>query len=374
MIKKLMSYLLGNSIKKLFIFLGPIYIKIGQILSYDYPILNELYTLQNKCPDIKKEDLIKFQKKYPQLNISDNSIANGSIAVVHKGLYKEKEIAIKIKRPNIEKVIENSIWYTKILVNFILWIPIFRFLNLKEKIYTVINLYKEQTNFIKEVNNWKLFKEANKNSSNIITPLFFEDQCNDEILVMEYLEGNNIISENYRSLNENEKVKIGNSLVSNYFSGIINGVVHGDLHCGNIAYRDDKVIIYDYGIIIELSDHEKEGMINILNGLFKKDIKYTITNFIKYFVINEDNNKLNLDNIKYENFIDINKKPDVIDLFFKVKKYIELNNLNFNNKMILFELSILPINSTINYINVKKNFDYLLEYMAKDIANSILEL
>lgn len=369
-----MSYLLGNSIKKLFIFLGPIYIKIGQILSYDYPILNELYTLQNKCPDIKKEDLIKFQKKYPQLNISDNSIANGSIAVVHKGLYKEKEIAIKIKRPNIEKVIENSIWYTKILVNFILWIPIFRFLNLKEKIYTVINLYKEQTNFIKEVNNWKLFKEANKNSSNIITPLFFEDQCNDEILVMEYLEGNNIISENYRSLNENEKVKIGNSLVSNYFSGIINGVVHGDLHCGNIAYRDDKVIIYDYGIIIELSDHEKEGMINILNGLFKKDIKYTITNFIKYFVINEDNNKLNLDNIKYENFIDINKKPDVIDLFFKVKKYIELNNLNFNNKMILFELSILPINSTINYINVKKNFDYLLEYMAKDIANSILEL
>lgn len=369
-----MSYLLGNSIKKLFIFFGPIYIKIGQILSYDYPILNELYTLQNKCPDIKKEDLIKFQKKYPQLNISDNSIANGSIAVVHKGTYKDKEVAIKIRRPNIEKVIENSIWYTNILVNFILWIPTFRFLNLKEKIITVINLYKEQTDFIKEVKNWKLFNKANKNSTNIITPLFFEDQCNEEIIVMEYLEGNNIISESYKELNENEKIKIGNSLVSNYFSGIINGVVHGDLHCGNIAYLDDKVIIYDYGIIIKLSDYEKEGMINILNGLFKKDIKYTIINFIKYFVINEDNNKLNLDNIKYNDFIDFSKKPDVIDLFFKVKKYIELNNLKFNNKMTLFELSLLPFNSTINYININKDFSFLLKYLVNDIVNSILDL
>ena len=35
----------GRILKNIFIFMGPIYIKLGQLLSYEYPILNKLYEL-----------------------------------------------------------------------------------------------------------------------------------------------------------------------------------------------------------------------------------------------------------------------------------------------------------------------------------------
>ena len=53
--------LIGITITKLFIFLGPVYIKLGQLLSYNYPILDQLHTLQNDCPWLTKKE-IKYYK------------------------------------------------------------------------------------------------------------------------------------------------------------------------------------------------------------------------------------------------------------------------------------------------------------------------
>lgn len=45
---------LGICIRNIFLLLGPIYIKLGQVMSYDYPILKELYTLQDNCGSPRK--------------------------------------------------------------------------------------------------------------------------------------------------------------------------------------------------------------------------------------------------------------------------------------------------------------------------------
>lgn len=40
--------------------------------------------------------------------------------MVHKGILNGKQVAIKIKRPNIDKQIKNSLWHTRILKHFML--------------------------------------------------------------------------------------------------------------------------------------------------------------------------------------------------------------------------------------------------------------
>ena len=95
--------LIGFLLKKILIYLGPIYIKLGQLLSYDYPIFKNLQTLQNKCPELNSKEINYFQNKYPNLNISDQCFAAGSVSVVHTGFIENTIVAIKIKRPNIDK-------------------------------------------------------------------------------------------------------------------------------------------------------------------------------------------------------------------------------------------------------------------------------
>ena len=196
--------LIGNILKNIFIYLGPIYIKIGQIIALDYPILNNLYKLQNKCPKLNEKQVLYYQNKYKNLNIQKECLASGSIAVVHIGNYNNNKIAIKMKRPNIDRSITNSLWYTRFFIKIFLSIPFFSTLNLEKKIETTLELYKKQTDFKNEVNNWLLYKETVKNSTNIIVPYFYEEFCNDEIIVMQFIGGNNIINDNDK-LDDNKK-------------------------------------------------------------------------------------------------------------------------------------------------------------------------
>ncbi len=373
--KNLFYRTFGKIIKNIFIFLGPIYIKIGQILSYDYPILNQLYTLQNDCPPLGNKTIKEIQEKYKLLNITDKQIAAGSIAVVHLGKLNNKSIVIKIKRPGIENKIKNSLWYTKIFINIILFIPTFKVLNLKRKIITVLDLYQNQTNFKNEIENWKLYKNFCKNSSNIIIPHMYEEFSNDEIIVMDYVKGDSILD---IQLTNKQKHEIYNCVFGQFLYGLIKGIVHGDLHCGNFAYSNNKIIIYDFGIIIKLSKHEQTGMMNIFNSLYEKDAKSLINNFIKYFIIEDTENDISSFILDDEMIREMHKKifreKNIIFLLLSIKNYIECLNLQFNNKMTLVELSCMSINSTFMKLNINKDQHTLINNIVEDISQSIIDL
>lgn len=361
--------LLGIFLKNIFIFLGPIYIKLGQLLSYNYPILNELYILQNNCPPLSQSEISYFQKKYTYLNICNTQIASGSIAVVHQGIYKDKEIVIKMKRPDIEKSINKSIWYSTLMKNILTYIPFLKCLNLKSKIEMVIKMYRSQTDFNKELENWKIYKKHNQNIINLKIPYFFEELCNEEILVMEHLTGSNIIKDKLNT--DEEKMRIGHCIVGHYISGLFKGVIHGDLHCGNIAYTQDDVIIYDYGIIIELSEYEKNGMIEIINYLYLKDIDNTVDTFIKYFITKD--NEISYQSIKKLKESLFIKDFNIISLFIEIKNFLEMNNLMFNDKMCYLELSFLSLSNTLFYLNVEKDVNYLINDLINSVQTSILD-
>ena len=366
--------LIGITITKLFIFLGPVYIKLGQLLSYNYPILDQLHTLQNDCPGLTQKEIKYYKEKYNYLNIEENHIAAGSISVVHTGIYKDKKIAIKIKRPNIEKIIKNNIFYANILKNIVLYIPFFNFLNLKNKIEFVFDLYIKQINFEKELQNWKIFKKNNEGVKNLKIPFFFEDLCNNEIIVMEYLSGNNL-NEN-KILDKDEKLKIGHCIMGQYISGIFKGFIHGDLHCGNLSYYKNNVIIYDYGIMVELSHNDSNSIINIINCIFTKDIENIIKLILETFINNPDKNRQDISDIIHQ-LKDIEIKDGNIDLVFvilKIKKILENNGLFFNNKMIAFELSLISLNTTIKQLDVKGDPNFLLTDMLNKFQKDFLKI
>ena len=360
----------GKILKNFFIFMGPIYIKLGQLLSYEYPILNELYELQDNCPDLSKKDFLYFKEKYSHLNIFPRKIAAGSISVVYMGEYKDKTIAIKIKRPNIDKHIENNIYYANIIKNILKYIHFLKFLNLDKKIEFIFDMYKKQTDFKQEFINWKIYMENNKNTSNLKIPFFFEELCNEEVIVMEYLLGNNIIHK--KIIDENQKLKIGHCIMGQYISGIMKGFIHGDLHCGNLAYLNNNVIIYDFGIMLYLSKEQSNCLIEIINSLFVNDIESAIKIIIDNFVNNsKDENNIFYDITELKKHFE-NNNLDLLSIILKIKCILESHDLYFNNKMIEIELSLLSLNNTIMNLNISESADYLINDLINQFQNDFL--
>ena len=372
--------ILGKFLKLLLIYLGPLYIKLGQILCYQFPILKELFVLQNKCPSLSKKEIGYFQNKYPHLSIYDNPIATGSIAVVHKGLLNGKLVAVKIKRPNIDTIIKNSLWYTHIIKDILCWIPFLNVLNLQEKIELILQLYQNGTDFGEEYNNWELLIKNTKNAVNITIPHFYKNYCNEELLVQEYLPGDNIVS---NTILGDELVILGDLLIGFYISGIINGFIHADLHPGNFAWDNNSIIIYDFGLMLKITKKETLQIIELLGYLLNNDLHNVGECFIKYFIdvnMKYSNYQKTLNYYKnstaFYNTLNNNyKNLDFLELFFLVKNNFVRHNLKFNNKMIYIEISLLSFNTTLSYISDKVNIDkkVLFTKFIDTFYNSILE-
>jgi len=97
-----------------FISLGPVYIKLGQWLSsradiLPQPYLEELAKLQDSVPPapfdqikpIIEKDLGPIDEKFD--DIDPNCISGASLGQVYLGSISDQQVAIKVKRPGIEK-------------------------------------------------------------------------------------------------------------------------------------------------------------------------------------------------------------------------------------------------------------------------------
>ncbi len=114
---------------KTFVSLGPVYIKLGQWLSsradiLPQPYLEELSKLQDEVPaasfdkvkPIIENDLGPINQSFEF--IDTNVISGASLGQVYRAKIKDKEVVIKVKRPDIEKIVEKDIEVLKKIVPF----------------------------------------------------------------------------------------------------------------------------------------------------------------------------------------------------------------------------------------------------------------
>lgn len=109
-------------LKNILVDLGPVYIKLGQLLSTRPDFLNikyieELSTLQDEVPPVDWFEVELVIRQQLQANISEvfttiapQPIAAGSIAQIHRAtLMDGREVALKIQRPGIDTTVAKDI-------------------------------------------------------------------------------------------------------------------------------------------------------------------------------------------------------------------------------------------------------------------------
>lgn len=258
--------------------LGPVYIKLGQLLSTRQDVLgtafiNELKLLQDNVDPINYK---LFQSKLDAITIKLHDIdtipaAVGSVAQVHYAkLESGREVVIKIIKPGIDILIDQDF---KLLKNFSHLIKLSKkFKKIKlDKIIDELHLsIKKELDLIIESNNIKQFRHNMRQFDFIKIPeVFYADK---DVIVLERMYGIPIDQKQDLLDQQVDIVKMLNQgLEAFVVQAFYYGFYHADPHPGNVWIDKDGNRIYlDFGIMGKISKQDRETILRLAVMLFNK--------------------------------------------------------------------------------------------------------
>lgn len=261
--------------------LGPIFVKLGQVLSTRPDLLPpeyalELARLQDKVPPFD-EHLSRRQIEtslgrpieavYAEFQAAP--VASASIAQVHRArLYSGEEVAVKVLRPNLQGVIEQDLalmrfgagWIERLFADG-------KRLKPREVVAEFDKYLHDELDLMREAANASQLRRNFENSDKLIVPKVFFDFCSREVLTIEWMNGtpiSDIGSLKAQGIDLQQLARYG---VEIFFTQVFShGFFHADMHPGNILVAPDgRYIALDFGIVGSLTEYDKRYLaINFL--------------------------------------------------------------------------------------------------------------
>lgn len=277
-----------QNIRKIFEELGPTFIKIGQILSNRNDFLSKEYRdefkklLDSTSPipysDIESSLEIEYEDYKSLFTVVDEKpLGSASIAQTHHAILSNgEEVAIKIVRPGIrEKVSLDLKLLKKIVKRFHLDKLVSSIADIDKLINELSVTMMNEMNLLVEAKYIDKFSSLNQNINYIKPIKVYHEFTTSNVLVMEYIDGDNI--DNLTALKEKgyDISEIAQKLANNYVKQVINdGFYHADPHASNIKIQDGKIVYLDFGMmgIISLSSQTqlKKCIEYILNDNYRE--------------------------------------------------------------------------------------------------------
>ncbi len=271
--------------------MGTTFIKLGQFLATRPDIIGEelaknLEKLQDKLPAFETYEAKKIIKKEVGENQFNNilelsePIAAASIAQVHIAIIKNenqnKAVAIKILRPDIEKLFNEEL---DALMLFAYLVENTISKSRRLKLVEVVHLLREITNIEMDLRFEAAaaneLYENTKNDNGFNVPRIYWNYTTKRILTLDKVEG--------ISIREQEKLKdlgidlkiLAEKLIQHFLKqAVTDGFFHGDMHQGNLFVdKKGNIIPVDFGIMGRLDKNNRKFLAEILYGFIQRDYK-----------------------------------------------------------------------------------------------------
>ena len=269
--------------------MGTTFIKLGQFLATRPDIIGEemakaLEKLQDKVPAFDLYEAKKVIKKeigetqFNNIIEISEPIAAASIAQVHiakiKNENQERHVAIKILRPNIEKLFNEEL-DALMLFAYIIENTISKSKRLK--LIEVVHLLREITNLEMDLRFEAAaaneLYENTKQDFGFNVPKIYWNYTTKRILTLDKVEGISIREHN--KLNELgvDLKNLAENLIQHFLKQAVrDGFFHGDMHQGNLFVdKKGNIIPVDFGIMGRLDKDNRKFLAEILYGFIKRD-------------------------------------------------------------------------------------------------------
>ena len=273
--------------------LGPIFIKLGQMLSTRRDlvpphIVDELAKLQDSVPPFSSHDakaIIESSLGKPVTEIfksfEHDPLASASIAQVHAAtLWNDQEVIVKVVRPTIAKVIRKDVALLYIIAGLAQ-----RFWKHGKRLrpVEVIQEYEktiiDELDLVREAANASQLRRNFENSPDLYVPEIYWDYCRQSVIVMERIYGLPIGEVDTLRQMGVDMQRLSERGVEIFFSQVFrHNFFHADMHPGNIFVdtsnlADAKYLAVDFGIMGTLSPDDQRYLAENFHAFFERDYK-----------------------------------------------------------------------------------------------------
>ncbi len=269
--------------------LGPIFVKFGQMLStrrdlIPVDIADELAKLQDQVPPFPSAQAVvlleaAYNKKLNEVfkSFEETPIASASVAQVHFAVLPNgREVAIKILRPGIARVITHDIALLDICASLIeRWWEDGRRLKPRKVVEEFEKHLHNELDLMREASSASQLKRNFANSKLLLVPEIYWDWCTDEVMVMERMNGLPVNHVNaLRAAGIDLPTLAANGVEIFYTQVFRDGFFHADMHPGNVQVAaDGRYIALDFGIMGTLTDTDKHYLAQNFIAFFRRDYK-----------------------------------------------------------------------------------------------------
>ncbi len=273
--------------------LGPIFVKFGQVLStrsdlFPLDIVAELSKLQDRVPPFDSDLAIKMIEEslgaHPDelfARFERVPVASASIAQVHFAALKDgTQVAVKVLRPGMKKLIDEDVALMHIAANFInrVWADSKR-LKIQEVVQEFDKYLHDELDLMREAANASQLRRNFADSKLLLVPEMYWDYCSSNVIVMERMHGIPV-SQIDRLIEAGVDLKkLSSDGVEIFFTQVFrDGFFHADMHPGNILVSIEpesfgRYIALDFGIVGTLNDYDKDYLSQNFLAFFRRDYK-----------------------------------------------------------------------------------------------------
>eukprot|EP00804_Cyclotella_cryptica_P026893 CCRYP_019594-RA/>CCRYP_019594-RA protein AED:0.03 eAED:0.03 QI:351/1/1/1/0.71/0.62/8/3669/791 len=263
--------------------LGPFFIKLGQALSIRPDVLSprsmvELQKLCDKVPSFDSKIAFatienELGKSVEELfsEITPEPVAAASLGQVYKATLRStgETVAVKVQRPKVLETVSLDLFLARELGLLVRNFPA-----LSDRLDAVALLdefayrFYQELDYEKECENGEKMKEQMKVLPDVVIPKNYPAYTSRRVHVAEWIEGEKLSQSS--ADNVGALVNLG---VITYLTQLLEfGFFHADPHPGNMMRTSDgKLCILDFGLMTEITDDQKYGMIEAIAHLLNRD-------------------------------------------------------------------------------------------------------
>jgi ubiquinone biosynthesis protein len=277
--------------------LGPIFVKFGQVLSTRRDLLpldiaNELAHLQDRVPPFDSQLAISTIERalgrplgelfvsFDQTPVASASVAQVHFAVIKDRTGREREVAVKVLRPDMLRVIDKDLALMRMMAG---WVENLsadgKRLKPREVVAEFDKYLHDELDLVREAASAAQLRRNMEGLNLVLIPEMWWDWCTTEVLVMERMNGVPISQVDRLRAAGVDIPKLARDGVTLFFTQVFrDGFFHADMHPGNIQVSlapetFGRYISLDFGIVGTLTEVDKEYLAQNFVAFFRRDYK-----------------------------------------------------------------------------------------------------
>ncbi|MEM8677015.1 MAG: AarF/ABC1/UbiB kinase family protein [Cyanobacteria bacterium P01_G01_bin.67] len=285
-------------LRNVLIELGPVYVKLGQLLSTRPDLLPGRYVetltdLQTNVPPVpwsQVEVLIREELGQPIEavfnQIERQAIAAGSIGQVYGAvLTNGQKVALKVQRPGIDAVVAQDISLIKSLAELVSLTEFGKNFDMVGLADEFCNALVAELDFTSEAEYTEQLRQNLTDSKwfdsqKLVIPRVYNDLTTTKLLTIEWLDGVPILEAKLPQSRANQdeatqRSELTTLLFRAFFKQVyIDGFFHADPHPGNIFYLEDgRLAILDCGMVGRLDPRTQQLLTEMLLAIVDLDAR-----------------------------------------------------------------------------------------------------